>query len=138
MSSILNDIKQTSCGLIPEDISFDTDIIMHTNTTFFILNQLNVGPKEPFHIVDNTTTWDDFFKYYVKIFDDIKDKTISDIKDKTINNLSYDLYKLECIKTYIMTRVKLFFDPPANSTLMESYKRVIEELEYRMLLVCDV
>lgn len=57
--SILNSIK----GLLYIDESekgFDSDIIMHINSVFMVLNQLGVGPDEGFTISDDSATWSDF------------------------------------------------------------------------------
>ena len=35
------------------------------------------------------------------------------------------------------TRVRLMFDPLASSIVIEVYNHIIDELEYRMLLMCD-
>ena len=42
--------------------------------------------------------------------------------------------KLEHIKTYMYLKVKLMFDPPLSSAVMESYNRIISELEWRILI----
>ena len=62
--SILNSIK----GLLYIDESekgFDSDIIMHINSVFMVLNQLGVGPDEGFTICDDSATWSDFLGDYV-------------------------------------------------------------------------
>lgn len=102
--SILNSIKKP-LGMDADYDHFDEDIIMHINTAFMILNQLGVGPPEGFKIEDDTTEWTDF---------------ISDTK------------RIEAIKTYIYLKVKLIFDPPLNSAVIETYKQQIAELEWRI------
>lgn len=87
--SILTSIKKL-LGLSKDYVVFDTDIIMHINTVFVILNQLGVGPSEGFKIVDDLATW---------------------------NMFTNDVNNLESIKTYIYLKVKLLFDPPLNSSL---------------------
>lgn len=103
-SSILNSIKKL-IGIAKDDNNFDTDIIIHINSVFMTLNQLGVGPPEGFKIEDDTTEWTDF---------------ISDTK------------RIEAIKTYIYLKVKLIFDPPLNSAVIETYKQQIAELEWRI------
>ena len=56
-SSILLSVKKV-IGLTPDDLSFDTDIIMHINSAFFKLKQLNVF-QSPYNITDSTATWSD-------------------------------------------------------------------------------
>lgn len=102
--SILNSIKKI-LG-IPKDYTvFDPDIIMHINTVFMILNQLGIGPEEGFSIADNAVTWSDYLE---------------------------DEKRLDSVKTYMGARVRLMFDPPQSSVVMETSKRIIDELEWRI------
>lgn len=101
--SILTSIKKL-LG-IPEDYEhYDADIIMHINSVFMILNQLGVGPSNGFSITDKTAVWGNF---------------ISD------NNL-------EAVKSYVYMKVRLLFDPPLSSAVMECMNRMISELEWRL------
>jgi len=107
--SILTSVKKL-LG-IPEDYEqFDTDILMHINSVFMILNQLGVGPSEGFSIADKTATWNDF---------------ISDNK------------KFESVKTYMYMKVRLLFDPPLSSAVMECMSRTINELEWRLNVAAE-
>lgn len=102
--SILTSIKKL-LG-IPEDYEhYDADIIMHINSVFMILNQLGVGPSNGFSITDKTAVWSNF---------------ISD------NN------NLEAVKSYVYMKVRLLFDPPLSSAVMECMNRMIGELEWRL------
>ena len=102
--SILTSIKKL-IG-IPEDYThYDADIIMHINSVFMILNQLGVGPSDGFGITDKTALWSDF---------------ISDNK------------KLEGVKSYVYMKVRLLFDPPTTSSVMECMNRMINEMEWRL------
>ena len=96
MESILTSIKKL-LGIAEEYEFFDEDIIMHINSVFMILNQLGVGPSDGFRIEDKTTTWDDY---------------ISDNKN------------LDAVKSYIHLKVKLLFDPPLSSAVIESMKQI--------------
>lgn len=102
--SILNSIKKL-LGIAAEYTNFDTDIIIHINSVFMILNQLGIGPSEGFRIIDNTAVWND----YITEDDD-----------------------LDAVKTYIYLKVKLLFDPPINSAVIEANKQLINELEWRL------
>lgn len=102
--SILTSIKKL-LGITKDYKHFDTDIIMHINTVFMILTQLGVGPKEGFMIEDDSSTWDEF------------------IKDAT---------KFKAVETYVYLKVKLVFDPPLSSAVMEANKQMINELEWRL------
>ena len=109
MESILISIKKL-LGITEEYDQFDPDIIMHINSVFMILTQLGVGPAEGFSIEDDTALWTDF---------------IQDIK------------KLESVKTYIYLKVKLAFDPPLSSAVIESMNRLINELEWRLNVAAE-
>ena len=109
MESILTSIKKL-LGIAEEYEFFDEDIIMHINSVFMILNQLGVGPSDGFRIEDKTTTWDDY---------------ISDNKN------------LDAVKSYIHLKVKLLFDPPLSSAVIESMKQMIQELEWRLNLTAE-
>lgn len=102
--SILDDIKKL-LGLSKDDTSFDDDITIHINTVFMALNQLGVGPEKGFRISDSSKKWVDY---------------ISDEMD------------LEAVKTYIYLKVKLVFDPPLSSTVIEAYKQAASEIEWRL------
>lgn len=108
MDSILTSIKKL-LGIDEECTDFDIDIIIHINSVFVILQQLGVGSKI-FSIEDNTATWRD---YLGEGYDD-----------------------LSFIKTYMYLKVKLLFDPP-NGSVLESYKKSIDELEFRINVSVD-
>ena len=109
MESILTSVKKM-LG-IPEDYEhFDADIVMHINSVFMILTQLGVGPAERFTIMDEDAIWSDF----------IQDK-------KTI----------ESVKSYMYLKVRLLFDPPLSSAVLDSMNRLISELEWRLNVAVD-
>ena len=102
--SILTSIKKL-LG-IPEDYEhYDADIIMHINSVFMILNQLGVGPSNGFSITDKTAVWSNFI---------------------SAND------NLEAVKSYVYMKVRLLFDPPLSSAVMECMNRMIGELEWRL------
>ena len=109
MDSILTSIKKL-LGITEEYEHFDPDIIMHINSAFMILNQLGVGPEEGFFIKDKSSTWDEFLSGS----------------------------NLEAVKTYVYLKVKLMFDPPLSSTVIEAIKSQISELEWRLNVSTDV
>ena len=106
MESILTSIKKM-LGIAEEYTHFDEDLIMHINSVFAILTQIGVGPSEGFSIEDKTDVWTDFIQ---------------------------DNKKLESVKSYTYMKVKLLFDPPINSSVIESMNRIISELEWRILI----
>lgn len=109
MESILTSIKKM-LGIAEEYEHFDPDIIMHINSVFMVLNQLGVGPEKCFFIEDKLSTWADFL-------DDPTD--------------------LQMVKTYIGLKVRLIFDPPASSVVMEAMKQMINECEFRLNIAVD-
>lgn len=93
--SILNTIKKL-LGISSEYTNFDQDLIVDINSAFMILHQLGVGPEEGFMISSNKDKWSDYV-------------------DEEDN--------MESIKSYIHLKVKLLFDPPLSSTVMEAHKQ---------------
>lgn len=110
MESILTSIKKL-LGIAEEYEHFDNDIIMHINSVFMILMQLGVGPSKGFVIADSSASWDDF--------------------------LPEGGEKLQAVKTYMYMKVRLMFDPPTSSAVMESMNRMINELEWRLNVEVD-
>ena len=102
--------KKKMLGITEDYEHFDADLIMHINSVFMILTQLGVGPSEGFSIEGKSDTWDDFIS--------------------TGSNL-------EAVKSYVYLKVKLLFDPPLSSAVMESMNRMISELEWRLNVSVD-
>lgn len=111
MESILTSIKKL-LGITEDYIHFDADIIIHINTTFLTLAQLGIGPKTGFSIGDDAAIWDDFL------------------------GSNKPLY--EAVKTYMYLKVRLLFDPPQSTAVIESINRTIAELEERLKLQAEV
>ena len=105
MNSILTSIKKL-IGLDEGYEHFDIDIVTHINTTLMTLTQLGVGPSKGFTIKDKTAVWSDF--------------------------IPADDLRFEGVKTYIYLKVRLVFDPPSSSAVLESFNRTINELEWRL------
>lgn len=103
MDSILTTIKKL-LGINEEYTTFDNDLIVHINSVISILSQIGVGPSDGFSIRDESSTWNEL------------------VSDK----------RLESVKSYVYLKVKLLFDPPQSSVVMESYNRAISELEWRI------
>ena len=107
MDNILQTIKKM-LGIQNEYDVFDQDILVHINTAFSVLNQLNIGPEDGLY-VDADTTWDMYI-------------------DET---------NLTMIKTYVYLKVKLIFDPPSSSVIVDSINRTLSELEFRLYVEGD-
>lgn len=109
MESILTSIKKM-LGIAEEYTHFDADLIMHINSVLSILTQIGVGPSEGFLIEDDIAVWTDFIPANAR---------------------------LELIKSYAFMKVKLVFDPPLSSAVIESMNRNISELEWRIQVAAD-
>ncbi len=109
MESILTSIKKL-LGIAEEYTHFDADLIMHINSVLSILTQIGVGPTEGFSIKDKSSVWGDFVP---------------------------ENSKWELIKSYTYMKVKLLFDPPLSSSVIESMNRIISELEWRIQVAAD-
>jgi hypothetical protein len=92
-------------GIAPDDTGFDVDIMTHIDTVLATLNQLGIGPAEGFSIGDGAATWDEL------LGDDLR---------------------LNSVKTYVYLRVRLLFDPPTTSYLINSMQEQVRELEWRL------
>lgn len=104
--SILLSVKQMLGGLDPSyDSAFDADIIMHINTSLATLTQLGVGPDAGFEISDDTATWSDF--------------------------IGTDP-RLGMIKTFVYCDVRIVFDPPRTSFVLDALQKKREELLWRL------
>lgn len=108
-NSILTSVKKL-LGIAEDYDEFDTDIIIHINSVFVTLQQLGVGPDEGFSISDSSTTWSDYLS-----------------NNKLLNN----------VISYMGLKVKMLFDPPTNSSILSSYERTIQELEWRINVMVD-
>lgn len=104
MDSILNYVKK-NIGLSTDDSHFDPDIISDINNVLSYLTQLGIGPESGFEISDSFAKWSDFLPSEPK---------------------------WNCVKTYVHLKVKLIFDPPSSSSLLEAINREIKELEWRI------
>lgn len=107
--SILDSVKN-ALGIVTEYRHFDSQILMHVNSVFTILQQLGVGPDEGFSISDETSVWSDFLE---------------------------DPSSLNLVQSYMYLRVRMLFDPPTNSFLMESMKQQVQEYEWRLNVAVD-
>lgn len=109
MESILTSVKKM-LGITEDYTHFDNDIIMHINSVFSILTQLGVGDANGFSISDQSANWSDF------------------IADET---------HIELVKSYVYLKVRLLFDPPQSSALIEAMNRQISEFEWRLNVAVD-
>ena len=109
MESILTSIKKL-LGIDEGYDIFDSDLIFHINSVLMILTQMGIGPAKGFLIEGEDAEWSDF------------------IDDST---------EIEAVKSYVYMKVKLIFDPPQSSAVIESMKQLINELEWRLNVAVD-
>ena len=102
--SILNSVKKM-LGLDDEYTPFDTDVIININSALMTLTQLGIGPREGFEITDSSSTWGEF-----------------------LTNPT----KLGAVKNYVYLSVRILFDPPSNSFVLDAMKRQLEEIGWRL------
>ncbi len=102
MESVLNTIKKM-LGITADYEHFDTDIMVHINSVRMSLNQIGVNSTGP--VTGAFDTWEEIFG---------------------------DTTDIEAVKTYIYLKVKMLFDPPANSTVLEAMKQSAAEYEWRL------
>lgn len=102
--SILTSVKKL-LGIAEDYTVFDTDLVLHINSVFLTLSQLGVGPEEGFMITSEDETWGDY-----------------------MNSGAL----LNAVKSYVYLKVRLLFDPPSSSSVSDSVRNMISELEWRI------
>lgn len=107
--SILNDIK-ACLGIDESETVFDTELLILINSVLSNLNQLNIGPEDGYVITGDTEEWSEL-------------ETRIDITS---------------LRTYVYLKVRMLFDPPATSFLIDAIQRQISELEWRLNIQVDI
>ena len=103
-NSILNSVK-IDCGITAEYTYFDQTLIRYINLVFLTLWQLGVGPDSPYSINDEYDLWSSF---------------------------SENANIIGMVKPYISMKVRLMFDPPTSSFVLDALKKQTEEYEWRL------
>lgn len=94
-----------------DDDSFDTDIILHINSVFSILQQIGLGlTDEEFVVEDETQLWE---------------QAVTSQKN------------LNMIKSYMYLKVRTMFDPAASGFVTDSFERQIKEFEWRIMVAAS-
>lgn len=106
--SILVSIRQKLGPSGAYDV-FDPQLIDFINTAFGRLHQLGIGPKERFSIHDASALWSDFD----------------------------EAGGMNEIRTYVYLKVRMLFDPPSNSSVLNSYNEQIKEMEWELNALFD-
>ena len=102
--SILISVKKV-LGPGVEGNDFDLDILIHLNSVLAIVTQLGIGPKNGIYVEDASTTWSDL--------------------------LGDDSAYLSMVRSYVTAKVRLLFDPPVSSAVLQSLERTCSEFEWR-------
>lgn len=108
--SILKSIKKL-LNIADDDCSFDTDVIIHINSVLATCCQVGIGKSDGYFITGETECWIDF------------------LGDK--------IAKQQMVLSYIYLKVKLLFDPPSSSSVMEAINNSIKEFEWRLSISTD-
>lgn len=107
--SILLDIKKVLN--VPADYDvFDADIIMHINSALTDVNQIGIGPLAGFEIKDSSATW---------------------------TSLLGGDPRLNSVKSLIFLKVKMLFDPPAQSFTQSAIDKQITEMMWRLEVMAN-
>lgn len=109
--SILNSIKSRLGIKDPNYDVFDEDILSDINSSFTTLYQIGVNSAKNARVDSSVETWEDTF------FDDL------------------DL--IDLIKDYVFKKVRISFDPPANSSVLTSLEKQVAELEWRIQMQAE-
>ncbi len=107
--SILESVKHL-LGPGSCDDHFDDDLIIFINGVFSQLTQLGVGPEKGFSIDGPDKFWEEYIS---------------------------DDPKLEMVKIYMYTKVRLRFDPPQSSSVIQLMQQDASELEWRLNVAAD-
>lgn len=108
--SILNSIKKM-LGIQPDVAAFDDELILHINSVIASLTQIGIGPADDgYTISSSANVWTELLG-----------------TDK----------RLESVKSYIYLKVRLIFDPPTQSAVLDAFKEQIREFEFRNFVTID-
>lgn len=108
--SILDSVKKM-CNVAEDDPSFDQDLILYINSALMTIMQEWHGMDHAFRVVDGSDTWDDL---------------LADDTD------------FEGVKELVGLKVRMVFDPPSNSSVMQALKDEIQNLEWRLYIWKDM
>jgi hypothetical protein len=84
---------------------FDTDLLIHINSSLMYLAQMGVVPDGT--KITSSSVWSDL------------------LGNETA---------LEGIKSYLYFKARMMFDPPANSIIANAWNEEIKQLEFRLMI----
>lgn len=102
--SILKSIKKP-LGLGPDYTPFDEDVILHINSAFSMLMSAGCTPPQGIMITGDEEKWSDY------------------LTDPEQTNM---------IKSYVFVKVKMLFDPPKTSFVIDAQNKIAEEIIVRL------
>ena len=105
--SILNNVKKCLEGILPEDDSFDDDLIIFINAAISKLIPRGIAP---YTVTSSTDTWADYIG-----------------TDE----------RLAIVKEFIISDVKMHFDPPSSAYVMSALQADNEENKFLAIVVSD-
>lgn len=108
--TILGSVKKL-LGISEKDEAFDLDIVININSVFSTLYQIGVGEEEHPYIMDGTSTWGEVFSNRTDLVD--------------------------FIKLYTYLKVRVIFDPPTSSFVLDALNKQIQELEWRIQIQAE-
>ena len=108
--SILTTIK-SMLNIDSNITDFDSDLIVLINSSLSTLFQLGIGEGKPFRISGSSETW---------------------------SQLLTKEYYLELVKETIYLDVRIVFDPPSSSIVMETMKEIRKENQWRIAAQVDM
>lgn len=107
--NILTSVKKLN-NILEDDNSFDQELIMYINSALMTIMQEWHGMDHAFRIEDGTETWDDLLG----------------------EDADY-----EGVKELVGLKVKMMFDPPSNSSVLQAVNDQIKDLEWRLYIWKD-
>lgn len=102
--SILQSVKK-ALGVPVDDDGFDQELIIYINSALSALSQIGVGPLGGVLITSDEDTWASVIE---------------------------GSFELEMAKSYVILKVRLLFDPPSSSFVLEAINKQIAEFEWRL------
>ena len=112
-SNLIFDSVKKMIGFTKSYTAFDIDLLTEINMVFGILSQIgniwNSDTKDSI-IVDESTTW---------------------------SSLGLSNTSLNLVKSYVVAKCRIAFDPPQSGILMQALKDRIAELEFRLNVSSD-
>lgn len=108
-NNILASVKKIN-NVAEDDSSFDQELILYINSALMVIMQEWHGMDHAFRVEDGTETW---------------------------NDLLGEDTDYEGVKELIGLKVKLMFDPPSNSAVLQAINDQIKDLEWRLYLWKD-